>query len=288
MDRLTAVRSATGLASVISMGDVFVFAGNIAIELASTLSTRPGVADAVARQGLDPVVSPLFPLILPLAQGRVDATNCTGIDEAALPKTSFVWSQIAATFGRFGMNSSEIAVRVGGGGREWAMHVCGRAVCSCGAYACASRNPPHPRTSQAIMGAHTLGKCSAANSGIEGSWVGTALSFSTDYFKKLLFIGWDRSLVASVVNVALSPDVWTNGPNGRTVMLRTDVELLFNTTNAQGTDACNRFNGIGQGSNAPVPQGRCPFQVRVVGCAVVLSCPARQQTYIRRGQWDVP
>lgn len=121
------------------------------------------------------------------------------------------------------------------------------------------------------MGAHTLGKCMAVNSGIEGSWVGTSLSFSTDYFKKLLFIGWGRNLAQSAV--AQSPDVWTNGPQGRTVMLRTDVELLFNTTNTQGTDACDRFNGIGTGSNAPVPAGRCPFQNTTINAITAFAAP---------------
>ena len=40
-----------------------------------------------------------------------DYVGARGLDAAQLPSTSFVWSQIAVNFGRFGMNSTEIAVR---------------------------------------------------------------------------------------------------------------------------------------------------------------------------------
>ena len=113
---------------------------------------------------------------------------------------------------------------------------------------------------QAIFGAHSVGQCTFANSGITGPWVPSATSFSTNYFKKLLLVGWDKVTTES-------PDVWRSGPTGPTVMLRTDVELLFNTTSpALGTSpgACPRFNGIGSGSNPPVTPPRGPFQVRAV------------------------
>lgn len=95
--------------SYLSRGDLYVFAANIAIELASTRPTGRGLP-----AGFDATTGPLY---LPFRTGRVDDASCNGVDAAFLPLTSFTWAgsprSIASTFGRFGMSVAEIVALFG-------------------------------------------------------------------------------------------------------------------------------------------------------------------------------
>jgi catalase (peroxidase I) len=106
----------------------------------------------------------------------------------------------------------------------------------------------------ALLGAHTVGRLTAANSGINGVWVkDSSASFSNRYFRGLIGVPWTK-------NTAQSNDVWQAGPNAPVpgVMLRSDVELVFNTTTASGAAACPSFN-----FNAGTSSG-CPRQSATV------------------------
>ncbi|KAL8377251.1 hypothetical protein RB595_008097 [Gaeumannomyces hyphopodioides] len=52
----------------------------------------------------------------------------------------------------------------------------------------------------ALSGAHSLGRCHAANSGFEGKWVNNPTRFSNQYFRLLLSEGWAERTVAASGN----------------------------------------------------------------------------------------
>ena len=104
MEQLRDLYTSKGYASLpLSMADLYVLAGNTAIEYAST---QDGKQNAT---GLDPVPAPLT---LPIRYGRVDVQKCN--DSGYLPLISFDWSQMKTLFvGRFGMNIQEAVAIMG-------------------------------------------------------------------------------------------------------------------------------------------------------------------------------
>lgn len=201
----------------ISLADAFVLAGNYAIEVASTLD--PADAGNLGALGIETPV----PLILPFRSGRVDAATCAGVDDPLLPRTSSLWSgslaahAVSSVFSRMGLSTVNIV---------------------------------------ALMGAHTVGRLTAANSGINGVWVPeTSASFSNRYYRDLVGVPWVKNTLQG------SNDVWIAGPANapvQGVMLRTDVELIFNTTTPTGAAACPQFNF------GPGPSNGCPRQTATV------------------------
>lgn len=187
-------------AANITLADAFVLAANYAIEIATTLD--PSDAGNLGRLGVE---SPV-PLILPFRSGRNDSASCSGVDTPLLTMASSRWSgtsgshSTTSVFGRMGLSTPEIV---------------------------------------ALLGAHTVGRLTASNSGINGVWVkDTSASFSNRYYRDLIGVPW-------VKNNAQSNDVWQAGPlNAPTpgVMLRPDVELIFNTTTSSGAATCPSFN----------------------------------------------
>jgi len=90
------------------------------------------------------------PLLLPTRFGRVDAATCN--DASSLPNLATGWPQLQTLFGqKFGLTAAETV---------------------------------------ALMGAHTLGRCEAANSGINGGWTRFQSSFDNGYFVRLISVGW--------------------------------------------------------------------------------------------------
>lgn len=95
------------------------------------------------------------------------------------------------------------------------------------------------------MGAHVLGQAEPANSGYQGAWVpgNQNARFTNRFFRDLLVVPWNK--VSRPDFEGMTRSQW-NG-RGNTMMLNTDVELAFDTTN------CNRAGGRpgGQGNRCP-------------------------------------
>merc|ERR1712228_873405 len=90
------------------------------------------------------------------------------------------------------------------------------------------------RETAALMGAHTLGQAARSISGYEGSWVPRNARFSNQYFEDLIGRSWNRE--AQPPFGGQTRTQW-NGRGG-TMMLNTDIELAFDTSNG-----CNRAGG---------------------------------------------
>lgn len=103
VQQLQELYTSKGYQSLLSIADLYVLAGNTAIEYAST---QDGKQNAT---GLDPVPEPL---ILPFRYGRIDAPICN--DSGYLPPISFDWSQMKSLFyGRFNMTVRETVAIMG-------------------------------------------------------------------------------------------------------------------------------------------------------------------------------
>jgi hypothetical protein len=206
-----------GYDSIISKADLYVLAANTAIEFATTepsssrrnLQAPPGGAPPAAGPGptMPPTTfastldTPPYTLSLPFRYGRVDSYSCD--DAGALPGTNYTWSQVNGLFGgRMGMNVKEVV---------------------------------------AVMGAHSLGRCEFANSGVDGGWTDSQSSFSNTFYK------------------AMSAAIWRNDNHSnlwldlssQTIMLMPDVELLF-STNTMGEGTCAQFNSMQASAFCPL------------------------------------
>ena len=148
------------------------------------------------------------PLALPVRYGRGDDASCAGFDAGRLPSPSNSWAATVSRFGEFGMSAQHVT---------------------------------------ALLGAHTLGRCERANSGIEGGWTATQSSFSNAFFALYFFVPWRHN------ESDPSPDVWDSTANaadgsGRQVpviLLRSDVELGLATAADDGSAAngtCDAFD----------------------------------------------
>lgn len=131
----------------------------------------------VSNGGLQPNMQPASPQTFEFRYGRVDDASCVGLD-TQMPDPGIAYSGMVALFStRVGMTAAELS---------------------------------------SIMGAHSLGKTTFANSGFEGAWTQASSSFSSLYFRQLIGVRWNDNN---------SSNVWL-GPAG-TIMLRADVEPLY-------------------------------------------------------------
>jgi len=112
------------------------------------------------------------------------------------------------------------------------------------------------RETAALMGAHVLGQATRTISGYEGSWVPRHARFSNQYFEDLIGRPWNREVQPQFGG---QPRNQWNGRGG-TIMLNTDIELAFDTSNG-----CNRAGGGGGGQ---VRGRRCPRAVSAFSEAV--------------------
>ena len=158
---------------------------------------------------------PRAPLRLPWRTGRIDDETCAGLDAGRLPSAAGTWAQTAARFIAFGMSATEVV---------------------------------------AILGAHSLGRCQAVNSGFEGGWTQHQSSFSNEYFRLYVSAPWTQAAAGS--------DVWIGagtaggGPAAEIIMLRSDIQLGLETKNAAGDDSCQRID-VAHDDGA-VPPSVCP------------------------------
>ena len=140
------------------------------------------------------------PLLLPTRFGRIDAATCN--DANSLPDLSFGWAQLQALFAKkFRMTAQEVV---------------------------------------ALMGAHTLGRCEAANSGINGGWTQFQSSFDNGYYIRLIRVGWRL----------LADGTWRDGPGN--LLIKGDTELGIASSarcpafganfSARGQSVCPRNN----------------------------------------------
>jgi hypothetical protein len=84
------------------------------------------------------------------------------------------------------------------------------------------------RDAAALLGAHTLGRTQAANSGYNGPWVPDSGVFDNDYYTELLRV-WDKT------NVDPTHTEWRRGTgNGVHIMLNADMELAYNVVDELG------------------------------------------------------
>ena len=220
---LDAARAAAGLAGpsppAISRADLWVLAGAHAIQLASTV----GNATAAALSGL-PLLS--SPLVLPFRYGRADAAACSTWDAGRLPAPTFSYADTIARFGAGG-GGSGVAAGAGFG--------------------------MTPTEVTAILGAHTLGRAEAANSGFEGGWTASQSSFSNAFYALMLRAPWDES--------ATVRDQWDGsatlpGSAGVTVpilLFRSDVEMALATSLPGDNDTCPVFE-----DDNPAVLPKCP------------------------------
>ena len=219
---LDAAREAAGLAGpappAISRADLWVLAGAHAIQLASTV----GNATAAALSGL-PLLS--SPLVLPVRYGRADAAACSTWDTGRLPAPTFSYADTIARFGAGG-GGSGVAAGAGFG--------------------------MTPTEVTAILGAHTLGRAEAANSGFEGGWTASQSSFSNAFYVLMLQAPWDES---ATVRDQWDGNATLPGSNGVTVpilLFRSDVEMALATSLPGNNDTCPVF----EDDNPVVP--KCP------------------------------
>jgi len=90
-----------------------------------------------------------------------------------------------------------------------------------------------------LLGAHTLGRCEAKNSGYARSWVETPNRFNNQYFLDILAIVWDREPGTQSASNPTNPDQVVQGhsqfmahgaaPNTGTIMLDVDMATFWLT-----------------------------------------------------------
>jgi len=108
------------------------------------------------------------------------------------------------------------------------------------------------RETAALMGAHVLGRAVRSVSGYNGNWVPNNDRFNNDYFQDLLARPWNRNSQQPFNGQARTQ--W-NGPR-TTMMLNTDIELAFDTSNG-----CTRAGGRPR-------RGQCPRATGMLSDAV--------------------
>jgi len=157
-------------------------------------------------------------LILPFRSGRPDEDTCS--DSGLFPGTSFSWESSQQLFGqRFGLTATDII---------------------------------------ALFGAHSIGRAEAANSGIEGGWTSFQSSFSTNYYKELLFGPWNRRTVST----------WRGGNNH--MQLTSDVEAVISPSGG-----CQSFN-VRAGR---VGGGGCPTNNAIIETVQQFANPGGTAAY---------
>ncbi|KAL7544503.1 hypothetical protein ACHAWF_007884, partial [Thalassiosira exigua] len=101
-----------------------------------------------------------------------------------------------------------------------------------------------PREVVALMGAHVLGRAKKINSGYDGPWVREPTKFTNSYFSDLVELPW--VLTKTHVEPFGERTTWRRWivlGNQDEIMLQTDVDLAFDTTNKTGT-SCSRVGGV--------------------------------------------
>ena len=164
--------------------------------------------------------TPDGPLVLPFRYGRVDDASCDGVDAPFLPSVHASYADTAAIFcARVGMT---------------------------------------PRQLVAVMGAHTLGRATAATNadGYDGSWSGFSSSFSVQYYRQLIGVFWSGKDALTDSWVAAPP---SPGPPSDPALLNlksSDVELVITPS-----DQCVSFNELNltQPTPPPAPGNACPL-----------------------------
>lgn len=157
----------------------------------------------------------LEPVVLPWRTGRIDDVTCAGFDTGRLPSAAGTWADTAARFGAFGMTATQVV---------------------------------------AILGAHSMGRCQAQNSGFEGGWTQHQSSFSNEYFQLYVKNQWTQAATGS--------DVWTapgpapGGAADEVIMLRADIQLGLDTKNVQGDETCPAIDVAHD--DGGVPPAVCP------------------------------
>lgn len=165
--------------------------------LAANLAIRYATTTTTSGRPFPPGV-PASPgvLSLPFRFGRQDDTTCD--DHGRLPSAGFSWSNMTAMFvDRIGLTVTQFV---------------------------------------ALLGAHTLGRAQAANSGFEGGWTVAQSTFSNLYFSSLGGVKWNNTNASNV---------WVDGvPQPNVLMLKIDVEPLYSPS-----ESCPVFLNF----NAPSP-----------------------------------
>lgn len=212
-----------GFDALMSRGDFWVLAGNLAVRVASTLP--PGTLP----QGGLPL--PGEPLRLPFRYGRVDDASCDGVDAAFLPSPHFSYAQTAAVFcARLGMTPKQLV---------------------------------------AIMGAHTLGRARAAESGFDGGWSGFSSSFSVMYYWQLIAVQWiNKDAPAADEWLAPPPAPGSPGDAQLINLKGSDVELVISPS-----DGCSSFNERNFTAPTPTPRpgNSCPVNALNVAALKLYS-----------------
>lgn len=189
--------------------------------------------------------TPAAPLLLPFRYGRVDDAACVGVDAAFLPSPLNSYAQTAANF----------VTRVG----------------------------MTPRQMVAVLGAHTLGRCQAQNSGFEGGWTAFQSSFSNTFFTTLAGVQWS--------NKDSPTGSWTAPPSAgpitdpAVIMLKgSDVELMISPS-----DGCPVFDEMNLTTATPTPQPGVSCPVNNLNKATIIQYAADQAAWWAdfAGAWQV-
>ena len=93
----------------------------------------------------------------------------------------------------------------------------------------------------ALMGAHTLGRADAADSGYDGVWVRNSASWDNTYYRDILQRPWVRETNAN------GQHLWRDPGNPETLMLNTDMALAFDIGNDATVNVENCRTGGGGG-----------------------------------------
>jgi hypothetical protein len=187
-------------ADKISIADLWVLGAQVAIGYASTPATTTAAGGRGGRNGGGGGGGGNVPaspgrLNLPFMYGRRDDATCLNADTAFLAtiNAGMSWTQLFQIFGhRVNLTVQETV---------------------------------------AIMGAHSLGRCQAANSGFEGGWTQFQSSFSSLYYSSMADIPWRQRNTSS--------PVWNAA--GGVIMIGVDMIPLFSTPY---NGRCPRFNSF--------------------------------------------
>ena len=145
---------------------------------------------------------------IPLRYGRQDALDATGAcrttDDGKLPSAELSHQHTTAVFvDRMGFTQREVT---------------------------------------ALMGAHTLGRADAADSGYDGVWVRNSASWDNTYYRDILQRPWVRETTAN------GQHLWRDPGNPETLMLNTDMALAFDIGDdtTVNVESCRTGGGGGQ------------------------------------------
>lgn len=166
------------------------FGGSAVLSFADCIVIASNLAIRLASTASG-ALSPLeivTPLALPFKAGRLDSSSCVG-DAEFLPAVSDSYSQLFSFFStRFGVSLQEMV---------------------------------------ALMGAHTVGRALATETGFQGGWTLHQSSFSTSYYSALLNQPWHP-------NTAQPAAEWQAGQQ---IMIKADVEFVITPSSL-----CPAFN----------------------------------------------